>query len=144
MYLHSVGCDLNVPTLNYSYTPILVAIRENQIETVKFLVQKGAEVNKGDNASGEAISNIAPLALAVQLENEEIVQTLLKVEDIDVNCKDRWNQPLLVSCVRLHPEYVEMLLQASTFIKHQHSWVRILFEPLHVKTNKMLKDVRCQ
>ena len=113
VFLQSAGCDLNVATLNKNITPILVAVRENQLETVKFLVQKGAEVNKGDNGSGEVINSIAPLALAIQLENEEIVQTLLKVENIDVNCIDRWNQPLLVSCVRLHPEYVEMLLEAG-------------------------------
>ena len=122
VFLHSVGCDLNVSTLVKNVTPILAAVRENQIETVKFLIQKGAEVNKGDNGSGGVINNISPLSLAIQLENEEIVQALLKVENIDVNCIDRWNQPLLVSCVRLHPEYVEMLLQASIFCYHAFGW----------------------
>ena len=112
-FLHLNECDLNCVTLRHNITPILVAVRENQIQTVKYLIQKGAEVNKGDNGLGEAVNYIAPLSLAIELENEEIVQSLLAVENIDVNCIDRWNQPLLVSCVRLHPEYVEMLLEAG-------------------------------
>ena len=112
-FLQLCRCDFNCTSLGLKLTPILVAIRENQTQTVKYLIQKGAEVNKGDRGSGYPVNYIAPLGLAIQLENEEIVQTLLGVEGIDVNCIDRWNQPLLVSCVRLHPEYVEMLLEAG-------------------------------
>lgn len=112
-FLHGNNCDLNSATLKHNVTPLLIAIRENQLETVKYLIQKGANVNKSDSGAVGAVSHIAPLSLAIQLENEEIVKTLLAVKDIDVNCIDRWNQPLLVSCVRLHPEYVEMLLEAG-------------------------------
>ena len=79
--LHELNCDMNACTLNFKDTPILIAITQNQIETVNFLVQHGADVNRGEGS----MNRTEPLFLAMQLNLKKVIQILLSSESIDVN-----------------------------------------------------------
>ena len=110
--LHELNCDMNACTLNFKDTPILIAITQNQIETVNFLVQHGADVNRGEGS----MNRIEPLFLAMQLNLKNVIQILLSSESIDVNA---WctmmngKEPLLSKCISIAPACVELLLEAG-------------------------------
>ena len=110
--LHELNCDMNACTLNFKDTPILIAITQNQIETVNFLVQHGADVNRGERS----MNRIEPLFLAMQLNLKKVIQVLLSSKSIDVNA---WctmmngKEPLLSRCILIAPAYAELLLEAG-------------------------------
>lgn len=67
--------DFDQPT-KYGDTPLDLAIKYNQIGTVKALLDRGAPIEKSDN-TGFGVS-YSPLNLAVILSKIEIVKLLLK------------------------------------------------------------------
>lgn len=69
--LINYGADINAVDEEYQSTPLALAARWGQFEMVKFLLGKGADVNK----SGAAWS--APLAWAKKKNHEEIAEELI-------------------------------------------------------------------
>ena len=110
--LHELNCGMNVCTLYFKDTPILIAITQNRIETINFLVQHGADVNGNDGS----LNHIAPLFLAMQLNLKHVVQILLSSENIDVNARCtsmNAKDPLLSKFISIAPACVELLLEAG-------------------------------
>jgi uncharacterized protein len=79
--LQSYGGKLDIECGNSKITPLLPACQENAFEAVKFLVSKGADVNRRFQAAG----NLAPIRFACKTGNIELVSFLLdngaKIED---------------------------------------------------------------
>ena len=54
--LISLGADMNLSNPdNLAYTPLIEAVRENSFESVRLLVERGADVEKGDSRNGTAL-----------------------------------------------------------------------------------------
>ena len=111
-YLLECNCDFNVRTLQHRCLPIIIATYNDQVETVRFLVQSGAVVlQKSEDVDGRLSSEA--LRVAVLHDNAEIVNILLAAAGKPVDVYDRVNGPLLIECVEDHPKYVESLLKAG-------------------------------
>ncbi|XP_006859423.1 PREDICTED: LOW QUALITY PROTEIN: ankyrin repeat domain-containing protein 7 [Chrysochloris asiatica] len=63
------------------YTPLLLAITENNAEMVEFLLKKGADVNASDNSQRTA------LMIALSDEPTNLVSVILQ-QDVDLSCQD--------------------------------------------------------
>ncbi|XP_045184795.1 ankyrin-3-like [Mercenaria mercenaria] len=107
MYLKKINCDFNAKCSGHIPTPLHIAIYHNQLETVKFLINCGVDVNYTSNFVD------SPLAVAMASERDDIVETLLACKEIKVNMTNRRNQTLLAHCIRVKSKYVERLLQAG-------------------------------
>lgn len=107
LYLQTHNCDFNAKCSGHIPTPLHIAIYHNQLETVKFLIDCGVDVNY----TADFVDS--PLAVAMASERDDIVETLLACSKIKVNMTNRRNQTLLAHCVRVRSKYVERLLQAG-------------------------------
>ena len=105
-YMYENGCDMEALSTHDNYTPLAVAVYCNQIEIVKYLLSLEVDPSKGFNT---------PLFDAVRYEYEDIFSLLLKAENIDLNMKDDYGNPLLSIAARSHPEFVKPLLEAGAF-----------------------------
>ena len=108
-YLHEYGCDINAQALHTKDTPLLIAIRLKQFETVKYLVEHGAEVNKGIGP----VNHVSPLRMALGTGNREIVKLLLAAKGINLNVCDSQNESVLATSLSHYPDFVEMLVEAG-------------------------------
>jgi ankyrin repeat protein len=80
------GIDINVSTV-FGNTPLMLACEHEQLELVKFLIERGAELNK-ENSSGENAVYISATGRC------DILELLLK-NGAAINCK----KPVLVKAV---------------------------------------------
>ena len=72
-YLISTGVDINSPAETDSYqTPVMFAISNNKLETVKYLTEKNANLNTKD------IYGNTPLLYAFHYNNKEIIKYLIR------------------------------------------------------------------
>lgn len=106
-HLRTLGCDFEAKVRSVNSRPIHVAVQLSQLKNVKFLVSMGVDVNAADEMGQ------VPLFLAIHFELEDIFNELLKAPKINVNSMDTRKQPLLINCVRFHPEFIEQLLKAG-------------------------------
>ncbi|VTJ84432.1 Hypothetical predicted protein, partial [Marmota monax] len=81
-------CEINVQDdenksilIKDGYTPLLLAIVENNENMVKFLLKKGADVNASDKNQRTA------LMIALSEEPTSLVSLLLQ-QDVDLSCQD--------------------------------------------------------
>ena len=110
-YLHRHGCDINAHSFNSKDTPLLIAIQLEQFETVKFLVENGADVNMG---TGLPVYHVSPLRTALERGNHEIVKFLLGAEGINLNvCTKAYKESVLESSLNDYPDFIEMLVEAG-------------------------------
>jgi ankyrin repeat protein len=65
-------------------TALAYAIKKKNIDIVKYLLNKGANVNAKSNEEG-----FTPLMTATVLGSAEIVKLLLATKHIDINAKDK-------------------------------------------------------
>lgn len=95
------SCDKNMKTM----TPLLLAVKVGELETVKFLLSKGA------NIEGKDESGTTPLILAASSDNINIMQELLD-RGADVRAKDNCQRTALhVSINDKSPSAISFLLQ---------------------------------
>ena len=104
------GCDINAQTLHAKDTPLLIAIHMEQFETVKFLVENGADINMG---TGSPIYHVSPLRTALDRGNHEIVKLLLGAEGINLNLCDSHKESVLATSLSHYPDFIEMLVEAG-------------------------------
>ncbi len=80
--LLSLGADINLANANdLGYTPLIEAVQEGQDEAVRCLIEKGAELEKGDSRNG------TPLLHACISARHEILRYLISL-CANVNCLD--------------------------------------------------------
>ncbi len=96
--------NVNTP-LPTGDTLLLAAVQDGHADTVRVLLEAGANVNLCDRHGD------SPLSTAVRCGSEEITETLLNHKDINVSIRDKYGMtPLHVACVRRKPVLVKMLL----------------------------------
>ena len=99
-------------TTTSGMTPIMAAASQGHIETVKFLADKGASLEKKDKNDQTIIH------LAAQNNQDEVITAILDLEstpkDFMVNENDQLdNTPLHLACSAGHLESVKVLIQAG-------------------------------
>jgi hypothetical protein len=75
------GCDPNLPYGNLNWTPLMHAISRNQIESVKALLDSGADVNRTGDYETEPRTKqlrVTPLMMAAGYGQTPIVELLLQ------------------------------------------------------------------
>lgn len=102
------GCRINKTLKTSSNTPLHIAVRQEDVEIVKILLNKGASVECG-NHWGETA-----LHFAAKTKNDEIIDLLLTKINSSVNVdfvKRGGLAELHIACMRNDPSSVENLLK---------------------------------
>ena len=98
------GADINEESNAYTdETALHLAFRNSHFETVKYLVENGADVNKTDGYGNTVLMD------ASRNGNFEIVEYLLE-NGADVNAKDE-GSPLILASAKGHLEIVKCLAE---------------------------------
>ena len=96
--------------VNNGISPLLIACDRNNIEIVKYLVEKGADVNTKD------INGVTPLLIACERNDINIVKHLVE-NGANVNEKNRFEiTPLITACQKNDIEIVKYLVQKGADI----------------------------
>ena len=119
--IHDAAASGNIPSIKYLLqkekadineqdkdgdTPLHMAIRENQLETVKFLCQSGADVEKRN------FSEKTPLILATFKEEYDIIRELVTNFHANVNAVDQYSlSPLFIAIAGEHLDIVKFLCE---------------------------------
>lgn len=117
---------------NYDCTPLMFAVMNNKIETVKFLIENKANIN-AQNKQG-----ITPLMMAASNRSQEIVELLLK-NNVNINMQenDGWTA-LMFASFKGYDEIVDILIKnkATTNTKNKDDWNALMFacEGSHLAT----------
>ena len=115
-FLYQHNCDLNTGMLVDKYIPISIAILQKQSEILKFLIQNGADVNKGIYTLYDT-SFYTPIDFAVMDKSTEMLKILLTAEGLDINQTNNplagEKRPVLIECVMHYHESVKILLEAG-------------------------------
>ena len=116
-YLISKGADVNA--LGNGVTPLMAAVSTNAMatgpaepreETIRLLLEKGADVNVQDNTWLK--TGFSPLMMAVRQADAALVQTLL-AKQADLNLKSADGETALDMAKKDRLEYITRLLEAS-------------------------------
>ena len=104
------GCDINAQTLHTKDTPLLLAIHMQQLQTVKLLIEHGADVNLG---TGSMVYHVSPLRTALERGNRDIVKLLIDTKRINLNAIDKFKESILSISLSHYPDFIEMLVEAG-------------------------------
>lgn len=105
-------CDL----MPYDQSLVLHAVLSNQIDILRFLIEQGCDLNKGDKAG------LTPLQGAAQMENLQAARLLL-AGHARVDTEDSYgNTPLMdaVFVKRGDPEMISLLLEYGADPFHEN------------------------
>ncbi|XP_056617944.1 B-cell lymphoma 3 protein [Triplophysa dalaica] len=131
-YLHNPSPHLEIR--NYEgLTPLHLAVQNRDKKLAKILLDRGAEINSGDNKSGRS-----PLMHAVENDCIDMVSLLIESR-CDVNAQSySGNTALHSACGRGRIEIVRLLLKngADSSLKNNHNDTAIM-----VANNKKVSDV---
>ena len=102
------GADVNKVDV-FGWTPIYNAVRQDQREIVRFLLEPrlNVDVNKADKIG------ITPINFAVLNDNIEIVRLLLEREDIDIYAPDHNGMAPIDNAVKFNRPEIERLLRGT-------------------------------
>ena len=101
------GLDINKKDINGN-TPIHFAVEESQLETVKYLFDKGGDLNSDDGEENGILEN-TPLHAAARLGNTEVVEFILE-KVVDKNPKNKnGDTPLNEAAKNGYLEIVKLL-----------------------------------
>ncbi len=93
--------------MNEDQKNLFEAIKKNDIDTVKYLLDKIKNINEVDDQYGET-----PLHMAAAYNHVKITKLLLTHENIDINATSRYNStPLWIACDSAHSDIIELLLE---------------------------------
>ncbi len=109
--LVAAGADVNMRSAGYDpyqkdMTPLFIAVNEGDIQTVQFLLDKGADVNAKDSWGRTTLMQVVPNA------SVELVQLLIN-RGADVNLKDNSGESSLKVARQYHRPEIEALLQKA-------------------------------
>ena len=131
-----IGADADLNTDCGGYLLLHKAIRERELEIMRFLIEAGADVNARDS------SGHPPLYRA--FGEPEIVQILIEA-GADVNARDGWGDPLLNTPVAWgYPDTVRLLLDAGADVNAKNddgtSLANLAYEEEELEILQMLLD----
>ncbi|XP_009211467.2 transient receptor potential cation channel subfamily A member 1-like [Papio anubis] len=93
---------------DYGNSLLHCAVEENQIESVKFLLSRGANPNL------QNFNMMAPLHLAVQGTHNEVMKVLLEHGSTDVNLEgENGNTAVMIACTKNNSEALKILISLA-------------------------------
>ena len=97
---------------NHNYTPLMYAcFRGGRLDNIKTLVNKGANLKAEDNYGATV------LHIASRNSKQEVVEYLLKFDEISVNATDKKNRtPLMHACLGDRLDNIKILLKSGADI----------------------------
>ncbi|OUM58897.1 hypothetical protein PIROE2DRAFT_64118 [Piromyces sp. E2] len=139
--------NLNELTKDNEYTPLLFACEKEKEEIVEYLIENGADIDKGnntgdtpliisckkgnDNIVNYLINNGAninkenedgdtPLMIAFNKENEDLIETLIENgADVDVENK-KGDIPLIIACQKNNEDMVDYLIENGADVNKEN------------------------
>lgn len=109
-------------------------VRKGNLDRVKDLIEKGADINSSDNDGN------TPVHLAAKEGNLDVVKYLIEVKEVDLNAKDNnGNTPLHLATGEGRLDVVKYLIdekKADFNVKNDDGWT-----PLHCAAEKGKLDV---
>ncbi|XP_018907926.2 uncharacterized protein [Bemisia tabaci] len=121
--LIQAGADVNTKTNLLHLSPLHFAIGVRSLQLIKLLLKAGSDVN------AKSAFDTSPLLLAVISNEGKIVETLLEVAEIEVNClNDKGSTPLTTAASNGLLSIVKMLVMRGALINGAPSEA---FLPLH-------------
>ncbi|PCG19506.1 ankyrin repeat domain-containing protein [Brachyspira sp. G79] len=99
---------------DYDYTPLMIAAAINDYDMVKFLVEKGADVNAKTHF--EYSSVVTPLLLSLDNENSSVAEYLIN-NGADINVTNEDGETPLMYASKVHNiKVIELLIQKGADI----------------------------
>lgn len=111
--LSFVGVDIEKRDCYRNWTPLMFASKNGHLESVNFLVKKGADINCSNNEGN------TPLILACRSGHLEIAEYLL-LKGADLNKADKWGTTaFLYAADNLTPDILLFLLNKGADVNKQ-------------------------
>lgn len=112
---HGANPNTGICTETGEFTPLMLAIENNNYEAIELLLKSGAQVN------GMSSDGWTPLMLATQGGDLNILQLLLQHgAQIDTMSPDGWSS-LMIAARKGHLDALQLLLKNGADINHQAS-----------------------
>ena len=133
---------------DYDYTPLMIAALRNDYDMVKFLVEKGADVNAKTHS--EYSSVVTPLLLSLDYEhiesrydeNSSVAEFLIN-NGADINVKNNHGETPLMYASKLHNiKVVELLIQKGANINAFNNYgnTALIYGVNNLETVKLLVE----
>ncbi|XP_020944897.1 transient receptor potential cation channel subfamily A member 1 isoform X2 [Sus scrofa] len=117
MIVSDSSCEVLNAMDDYGNTPLHWAAEKNQVESIKFLLRKGANPNLRN------CNMMAPLHVAVQRLNNEVMKVLIEHSGTDINLEgENGNTALIIACFTDNSEAVELLLNKGAKPCKSNKW----------------------
>lgn len=112
--------DLNFIDFKSGYTPLIQAIRNKDIEMVKYLISlPGVDLNRVDNKK----YCFPPLSHAIQMHNIQLIKLLIlngaNVNEPSANDKNPYNTPIMIAAWSGKLDEVKLLVDNGACINQQ-------------------------
>ena len=115
------GADVNSIDAR-GLTPLLCSVMEEDIESIKFWLSHGADVNFAFHDSDDPEDVLNPLNMAVVLENTQIVQLLLDGgADIVYRSLNHWDALRSACTENEETDILELLISHGADVNHEYS-----------------------
>ncbi len=143
--------EINIRNFNYSnitpqnsepfsITPlIVVAKKSHTLETGKFLIEKGADINRKNSL------NFTPLMSASKNGNLELVKLLLKL-DVDINSKDNYGKTAIFYAItNKHTEIAKILLEKNINVNEKNmEGITLLIQAATIGDREIVESLICK
>ncbi|XP_070248118.1 transient receptor potential cation channel subfamily A member 1 [Myotis yumanensis] len=117
MIINDSSCEVLNVMDDDGNTPLHWAAEKNQVESVRFLLSKGANPNLQNN------SMMAPLHLAVQGMHNEVVKVLIEHSGTNINLEgENGNTAVIIACSRDNSEALQILLRHGAKPCKSNKW----------------------
>ncbi|XP_060058243.1 transient receptor potential cation channel subfamily A member 1 [Erinaceus europaeus] len=117
MILNDSPCEVLNMMDNYGNTPLHWAAGKNQVESVRFLLSKGANPNLRNR------SMMAPLHIAVQNFNNEVMKVLTEHSNTNLNLEgENGNTAVIIACSKDNSEALQILLNKGAKPCKANKW----------------------
>uniref|UniRef100_A0A8C2UT80 Transient receptor potential cation channel subfamily A member 1 n=1 Tax=Chinchilla lanigera TaxID=34839 RepID=A0A8C2UT80_CHILA len=117
MIISGSSCEVLNVMDNYGNTPMHWAAENNQVESIKFLLSRGANPNLRNS------SMMAPLHIAVQGMHNEMAKVLTEHSSTNVNLEgENGNTAVMITCAKDNSEALEILLKKGAKLCKSNKW----------------------
>ncbi|XP_060240591.1 transient receptor potential cation channel subfamily A member 1 isoform X1 [Meriones unguiculatus] len=117
LIIQGSSCEVLNIMDDYGNTPLHWAAEKNQVESVKFLLNQGANPNLRNR------NMMAPLHIAVQGMNNEMIKVLTEHSATNINLeRENGNTAVMSTCAKDNSEALKILLEKGAKLCKSNKW----------------------